>query len=372
MIHYVRKEVNFVKFSYSFPAIRGYQAQNEFFTLMCPLGILSKLFNFYNNEIPDEFRAQRVINEKRIPEIREYILKNPKDYVFSSITASLDGDYQFEPFKGEDNIGNLLISMGCNFLINDGQHRKAAIDEAIIDNPKLKDESISVVLFVDKGLVRSQQMFSDLNRHAVNVSSSLSILYNHRDPQIELTKKYLSGNPRLKKYIDMSSTSLAQKSNKMFILSMFHNAFMNVFLDLDTSDHSVLEFSNDYWDSLCDNFNEWKTILEKNVSPFHSRKESISTYGVVLEALGLLGNYLAKFAREDWGKYILKLNEIDWSKTNRVDWQNRCIQSNGKITKSPRMVKLTYLKIKVLIELPLTSEEDILENIFKEENKNGN
>ena len=182
-----------MNFNYSFPAIRGYQSKQEFFSIICPLDVLSKLFTFYNNEIPEEYRAQRIINEKRIPEISNYILNNSDNYVFSSITASIDGEYNFTSSNGTNkDIGMLEVSMTSNLLINDGQHRKAAIDEAIKENPSLKDENISVVLFVDQGLKRSQQMFSDLNRHAVKVSKSLGILYNHRDPQIKFLKEFLN------------------------------------------------------------------------------------------------------------------------------------------------------------------------------------
>lgn len=356
-----------MRYFYSFPAIRGYQAKSAFFSIMCPLGLLSKLFTFYNNEIPEEYRAQRIVNEKRIPEIRDYVLNNPNDYVFSAITASMDGKYEFISSTENDNIGMLKVDMDCNLLINDGQHRKAAIDEAILINPKLKDESISVVLFLDKGLVRSQQMFSDLNHHAVNVSSSLSILYNHRDPKIELTKKYLEHNTNLKQFIDISSNSLAQKSNKLFILSIFHNSFMNTIGNADFPDSEVVKFAFDYWDELCSGFSEWSSILKREISPFHSRKSSISTYGVVLEALGVFGFNLYQTEKNDWKDYIQRLNTIDWDKSNREDWLNRCIQSNGKISKSNRQVKLTYTKIKMLVELSLSSSELKLEQDFEKE-----
>ncbi|MBR0576974.1 DNA sulfur modification protein DndB [Proteiniclasticum sp. BAD-10] len=352
---------------YSFPAIRGYQAKSAFFSIMCPLGLLSKLFTFYNNEIPEEYRAQRIVNEKRIPEIRDYVLNNPNDYVFSAITASMDGKYEFISSTENENIGILKVDMDCNLLINDGQHRKAAIDEAIVINPKLKDESISVVLFLDKGLVRSQQMFSDLNHHAVNVSSSLSILYNHRDPKIELTKKYLEHNTNLKQFIDMSSNSLAQKSNKLFILSIFHNSFMNTIGNAELFDGELVDFAFGYWDELCLDFNEWSSILKREVSPFHSRQSRISTYGVVLESLGLLGYSLYETNLNNWKKYVHRLNNINWDKSNRNDWLNRCIQSNGKITKSNRQVKLTYNRIKMLVGLSLSSSEIKLEQDFVKE-----
>ena len=40
---------------------------------MIPLGLLSKLFNNEDEYLLPEYRAQRKINEQRIPEIRDYI-----------------------------------------------------------------------------------------------------------------------------------------------------------------------------------------------------------------------------------------------------------------------------------------------------------
>ena len=277
-----------MNFNFSFPAIRGYQAQKEFFTIMCPLDVLSKLFDFYNDEIPEEYRAQRILNVKRIPEIKNYILDNPKDYVFSSITASIDGDYVFESLDQIKDVGTISISMTSNLLINDGQHRKAAIDEAIKENPALRNESISIVLFVDQGLKKSQQMFSDLNKHAVNVSNSLSILYNHSDPSILLTKSFLSDHKMLFNLIDKSNTSLSKKSNKIFTLSNFHTSMALVYSGFDISkNEKSRKFTYDYWSYLISHFNEWRFVIDKQYSPYASRKSSIATYGIVVEALGL-------------------------------------------------------------------------------------
>ena len=43
-------------FFYTFPAIKGIQASKEYFVIMCPLKILSKLFIFNEEEIPAEYR----------------------------------------------------------------------------------------------------------------------------------------------------------------------------------------------------------------------------------------------------------------------------------------------------------------------------
>ena len=41
-------------------------------------------------------------------------------------------------------------------------------------NPDLAKDTVAVVFFKDKGLKKSQQMFSDLNRHAIRPSTSIA------------------------------------------------------------------------------------------------------------------------------------------------------------------------------------------------------
>lgn len=146
--------------SYVFPAVRGTQAQREYYVSMVPLDVMSKIFQFADEELPPEIRAQRILNKSRIPEIRDYILSNPDSYVFSALTVSVDGNMEFTPAdETRPQVGAISISMTSRFLINDGQHRRAAIAEAIKMNPFLKNEHISVVFYRDEGLLRSQQSY---------------------------------------------------------------------------------------------------------------------------------------------------------------------------------------------------------------------
>lgn len=358
-----------MEFSFSFPAIRGIQANKEFYSVMCPLEVVSKLFNFYNNEIPEESRAQRILNEKRIPEIRDYICNNLDSYVFSSITASIDGDYKFLPYSENNDLGVLHISMNSNLLVNDGQHRKAAIDEAIKDEPALKKEHISVVLFVDQGLRRSQQMFSDLNRHAVNVSNSLSILYDQRNPTMKLAKEILSTNQRLFSLVEKSNNSIGKKSKKLFTLSSFFEATKRLISDIEfETDQKFREFAIEYWTFIFDNFNEWKHIISGEVTAYSSRQVSLSTYGVIIETIGMLGNEIYKKDIKDWKDKIIQLNFIDWSRTNPF-WQHRFVQPDGSLRKSSYTIKMSFIGIKLHIGISLTDNEiQLEEDLRKEQN----
>ena len=72
----------------TFTAIRGIQAGREYYGAMCPLKVIPRIFIFDEEELTAELRAQRTLNRSRIPEMATYIVDNPRDYIFSSITAS--------------------------------------------------------------------------------------------------------------------------------------------------------------------------------------------------------------------------------------------------------------------------------------------
>ena len=90
-----------MKFSFHFPAVKGLQAGREYYIAMVPLRLLSRLFPEEELVLP-EYRAQRRINEARIPEIKRYVLNNRNTYVFSALAASIDGDFKFTPFLDTD------------------------------------------------------------------------------------------------------------------------------------------------------------------------------------------------------------------------------------------------------------------------------
>ena len=179
----------------TFPVIRGLQAQREYFVAMWTLRMLRQISIFDEDALPPELRAQRTLNKARIPEIAGYVLDNPEDYVFSALTVSIDSEVTFDPLPGQDKLGLLRVPMDANFVINDGQHRRAAIIEALKQRPDLDHETIAVVFFLDIGLKRSQQMFADLNRYAIRPSRSLSVLYDHRDDGAQLTKLVVLKSP---------------------------------------------------------------------------------------------------------------------------------------------------------------------------------
>ena len=208
-----------------YTAIKGIQAGKEYFTIMVKLKELEILFPKLEEDVLPEKRAQRKLNQKRIPAIKRYIVENLDTYVFSALAGSVDGKIDFTSFSDEyPEVGILEISDKATFLINDGQHRKTAIIDALKECPALADETIPVVLFKDMGLKRSQQMFTDLNKHAVKTSNSLSELYDSTDKVAAVTRNLLEQNEFIGKYTDKEKDNLSMNSATLFTFNTFYKA----------------------------------------------------------------------------------------------------------------------------------------------------
>lgn len=341
---------------YRFPAMRGIQANSEYFVCMIPLGVLSKIFIEDSSDVLPEFRAQRKLNEQRIPEIRDYIINNRDSYVFSALAASVDGEVAFFPTKESGNIGELEVDMTATFLINDGQHRKAAIIEAIEFDESLKDETIALVLYRDKGLARSQQMFTDLNKHAVNTSKSLNTLYDSEDPMAVMTKQVVAQVPFLRKYTDKEKDNLANYAAKLFTLNVLYDVNKRIIKNpVDIEEET--RFLVDFWTTIVANMRDWNDMDKGELSKKELREAYISLRGITLHAFGKLGAYFFSHPQYDIHKYLTGLSKIDWSRSNLECWENRAITDKGRINRNEKGIFLTYIQIKRLLNLEIDSEE---------------
>jgi len=349
--------------TYGFDAIRGVQAGHEFYVVMCPLKIIPKLFIFNDYDIPPELRAQRILRESRIPAIKNYILNNPNDYTFSSLTASVDGTMKFTPAPslGEDGkLGRLYIGMDSRLLINDGQHRRKAIEEALKERPELGHEMISVVFFQDTGLKRSQQMFSDLNKNAVKPTKSLNILYDHRDEFSKFIVSLVNLIEIFEGRVELEQTSISNRSTKVFTLSGVSDASLRflgksrVGAKISDEEKSLVK---EFWEQVSKNMPEWQLLLDNKITPFELRKGFVNTNTNLLNALGITGNVIREQHPDNWKEKIRGFKNIDWSRSN-PEWEGR-LMINGQMTKLAKGIELAANTI--LKKCGITLSEDRLQ-----------
>ena len=320
--------------THTFEAIRGRQAGNDFYIAMCTLKSASKLFTFKDADIPAEQRAQRTLRKSRIPRIRDYILQNTDDYTFSSITVSVDGKIAFKPISSDknNNLGIISISQDASILINDGQHRAAAIKEAIEENPELGKDKISVVFFEDLKLAKSQQIFADLNKHAVKPTKSLGILYDRRNDFAIFVVGMIKNVKAFHSKIEMEKTSISNRSTKFFTLSGLELATKNLMGKDKNLTENEKEIVIKFWNTVAKNIPEWTILINNKVTPAELRKDFVHANTNMLEAIAIAGNKLIKKYPREWNRKLAGLQKIDWSRTN-PEWDGKII-IRGKMTKT--------------------------------------
>jgi len=323
---------------FELPAVKGIQAGKPYYSVMCPLDIVTKLFSYNDSSLSPNMRAQRVLNKQRIPEMKEYILNNRDCYVFSALTASVDGDLEFVANRNS-SAGYLKVAMNSRIIINDGQHRRAAIEAALQECPELRHEDISIVIFYDLGLKRSQQMFTDLNRHAVRPTMSLNILYDNRDAFSVLIKECIFEIPIFCGSVENEKSTISNRSKALFTLSGIFHASRDLIRGASLSDEETKKTIISFWDAVAHNMPPWKSAKAKSISPVEFRRDYVCAHAITLRALGGLGNALINeiVTPGEWDDKLTFLQEISWNKDSKelqglviVNGRISCSRNNQK------------------------------------------
>ena len=247
-----------------FEAIRGIQSNLPMFTINITFKDIPNIFKaYFNSQRPsDPFtKFQREIDNRRVSAIEKYILEN-EDFVLPAVTLSIDGGFEFYPISENSNIGILDVEDNAIWIINDGQHRIKAIYTLMrlykeySKSPQnlpsqlrsfvkkyesrlmeLQFCTISAVCFIDLGLERNQQIFSDINRSMKKTSKALDILFDHRDEIAKEIKKFLKNNPEFLKIIEIEK---ATAKDKAYTLVDLYKAKKELKEDFETFMHQLI------------------------------------------------------------------------------------------------------------------------------------
>jgi len=340
----------------SFPAMRGRMGGRQYYSTVIALSEIPRFFKFTDwEQSTPELRAQRILNKSRVPDIAKYILDNEDGFIFSSITASYRSDVNFVESAPGADIGMLEMELeNVEFIINDGQHRCAAIAAALHENPQIGKDKISVLFFETENLDRLQQMFSDLNRFAHKTSKSLDILYDHRDNLSGLTMEIAEEVEVFREMVDKEKITIPMRSRKMFALSTLYDANEELLGDKiekkGTGGYKQkLETAVAYWSELAKHIPDWKLVKDNKLNAAELRQEKINTHAVVMRALGGVGSALMAIHPDDWRDRLAPIGRVDWRKSvgGRVNplWNNVCIAAGSVVSnRQARVGTLAVLK----------------------------
>ena len=235
------------------------------------------------------------------------------------------------------------------------------VKEALSNDESLGDETISVVFFEDKGLERSQQIFTDLNKHAVKTSNSIAELYDSRDDLAVITREVISKVPFINTYTDKEKDILGKYSSNLFTLNTFYSANKRI-IQKDNSEDAQ-EFLTEFWMLVADNMTQWNELQSKEISKVDLRENYIITQAVVIQSLGRIGNYFFTHRDENMADRLRLLREIDWRRS-ALSWKLRTIRANGRMINNDAAIILTANVIKTSLNIPLDHDESMREKKF--------
>jgi DNA sulfur modification protein DndB len=333
----------------TFPAMRGSMGGRTFYSTQMPLSVIPRLLSFGDSELDARDREQRKLNLKRVPDIASYIkLNDGEGYLFSSITASHKGGVTFAPLPGHESFGFIEVDLSeATFLINDGQHRVAAIESAVKTMPSLGEDRISVLLFPYENKARAQQMFSDLNRFVKKTSKSLDILFDQRDVIAQVTRDVSESVPAFRGLVEEESATLSASSKKLFTLAALHDSNAELLRDFSTTEMSRNELSAtalEFWNAIASVIPDWARVRNEEIPAREFRMENISAHSVVLRALGATGSELMREDPTGWKQRLEGLRQVDWRKSNS-EWENVNIVANSVVSnRQARAATKAYIK----------------------------
>ena len=250
-------------------------------------------------------------------------------------------------------MGTLRLPIAARLLIHDGLHRRAAIEAALRLKPELADETISLVLYVDPGFDRSEQIFSDLKRHESRSSRSQGILCDNRDEMALITKELIKRVDVFDGMTEMVRSKISNRSLKLFTLSgIYHATEILLSQKQKVSIRREACVGDAILDGSREPYPDWGRAKRREISPAELRATCVHSHAIALSALARAGRSLLEIDRPQWRARLAPLRKLDWSRSNRQLWEGRAMIA-GRLSKSNVNVLLTGNVIKRHLNLPL-------------------
>ena len=202
-------------------AVRGHQGDRQMFLLLVTNNVLLRNFAAEAEVSDGNERVQRRLDRRHYHDIVTYLTENSGDYVLGAMTYATDmvDDDCFVPVAPGSNIGTLILPMNAKLRCLDGQHRRAAIADAVAADDEFGDDFSAVVLYVEDDYAKRRQMFSDMNATPKVVSKALNITFDTRDPYARAAQRLAKEHPMLKDMVEMQKARINSADPKLFSLA---------------------------------------------------------------------------------------------------------------------------------------------------------
>lgn len=346
---------------YQFRVSRVKQAGRIIYGGTAKFGILRQMMHFASNEIDYDERNQRKLDEKHATEIGNYVANNREEFIIPPLVLHLKHDLvKFAPFPGDPDSGLLQVPLEAVVDAIDGQHRGWSTKVFCEKDDTLDAEGCVIDFRVNLPDRLVQQFFKDTNFNGKKVPTALSLYFEQRDPDAQITRAAMQQIELFRRLTEMGQDTIPKKSTKLFTFNALFKA--NQYLLCAAPDNATtqeqIDLAVEFWNTVIEAFPLWTQVLEGKTAASEVRDQFISARAISLMAIARLGAYLIP-REKDWAADIRRLEKIDWNRKNRA-FINRVI-FGGSIKAGNKHITalLTYLKTQ--LDIPMTDEEKKVE-----------
>jgi DNA sulfur modification protein DndB len=278
------------------------------------------------------------------------------------LLASVDCEVNFESLRNDlPDLGYLQIPITARLIINDGQHRRAALQQLLHKGMPIDDDTIPIMLIPDPHLERSTDLYVEFNRDRLQPTLSKRILHDGGDLAI-LIRQLVDEVPVFQGRTELEKTTISNRSTALFTISAVYQATeallgINKKVGLDPGQVAIAQR---FWQDLGEIIPEWRRVINREVSAAYLRQHYVHSHTVTLLAIGKAGHDLLTAHPKDWGEHLRNLGQLDWSKENTDLWEGRAM-AHGKMSKSRDSIRLTAIAIKRSLGLTLSEQEHAFE-----------
>lgn len=309
----------------------------------------------------------RPLERKHVNEIAKYIIDNTSsDYIIPSLTLNVQEAVNVHTVHGGGyfKAGYMVIPIGVNFSITDGQHRVHGLIEALRtldkESPEkaeqLRNDSIAVMITCEHNMTKIHQDFADCSKTKSLPKSMLSV-FDMRNPANRILSDIISQCPLFRGKIDTTSKTLSKVSSNLFLANQVRQVIKQLLMrgsptdaDFERRAKEQLEEKEHYDKYLAkyvqyvNQFTEAIPILKEiaSIAPDSPKKSLIPKYraegwiclnGTGLNVLGALGHDLITYEVPDWLEVVNRLSEVSWSRDGEL-WQDNIVSAGRIMTQT--------------------------------------
>jgi DGQHR domain-containing protein len=324
----------------SLPAMRGRQGGRAMYLVLVSNEVLNNLIS--PEMEPSIDRSQRAFDPRHAADIANYIVANPSEYVLGALTYAVDQAGTFTPAAPDADIGMLHLPLSARLRSVDGQHRRRGLKDAIDQQNWVGGDHTGILIYVESEVEKRKQMFSDMNWTARQVTKSVNVGFNSRDPFAKVVNIIVESHPLLAGRIETEKALITKGTNHLFTLGAIYEALRRLELGPDgrmgpkttVDEVEVLAKGREFFDLLLDARAEFQRVLDDPDTTEDERKSTILLNGTVVK---VIAGAVSLALKNGYGIEELTepLKAVDFSPDARI-WLDAGFIAPGKTTPGSR------------------------------------